>query len=97
MILHKWTMRTCLNAQEKIYAASMDEVAQLRELHPQLARHVGPPAISARTSPPLSRPKAPAASESGSTSPTPPAAFKFSVFPCGATVCCAPIAASRPI
>jgi len=42
-LLHKWTMRTCFNAQEEIYAASMDEVAQLREVHPQLARHIGPP------------------------------------------------------
>ena len=42
-LLHKWTMRTCFNAQEEIYAASMDEIAQLREVHPQLARYVGPP------------------------------------------------------
>jgi thymidylate synthase ThyX len=42
-LLHKWTMRTCFNAQEEIYKASMDEVAQLREVHPQFARYVGPP------------------------------------------------------
>jgi thymidylate synthase ThyX len=42
-LLHKWTMRTCFNAQEEIYAASMDELAQLGEVHPQLARYVGPP------------------------------------------------------
>jgi thymidylate synthase ThyX len=42
-LLHKWTMRTCFNAQEEIYTTSMDEVAQLREVHPQLARHIGPP------------------------------------------------------
>jgi thymidylate synthase ThyX len=42
-LLHKWTMRTCFNAQEEIYAASMDEVAQIREVHPQLAKYVGPP------------------------------------------------------
>jgi thymidylate synthase ThyX len=42
-LLHKWTMRTCFNAQEEIYNASMDEIAQLREAHPQLARYVGPP------------------------------------------------------
>jgi thymidylate synthase ThyX len=42
-LLHKWTMRTCFNAQEEIYRASMDEVAQLREVHPQFARYVGPP------------------------------------------------------
>jgi thymidylate synthase ThyX len=42
-LLHKWTMRTCFNAQEEIYRASMDELAQLREVHPQFARYVGPP------------------------------------------------------
>jgi len=42
-LLHKWTMRTCFNAQEEIYAASMDEIAQLREVHPQLANYIGPP------------------------------------------------------
>jgi hypothetical protein len=36
-------MRTCFNAQEEIYRASLDEVAQLREVHPQLARYIGPP------------------------------------------------------
>jgi len=42
-LLHKWTMRTCFNAQEEIYRASTDELAQLREVHPQFARYVGPP------------------------------------------------------
>jgi thymidylate synthase ThyX len=42
-LLHKWTMRTCFNAQEEIYQASMEEVAQLREVHPQLTRYIGPP------------------------------------------------------
>jgi thymidylate synthase ThyX len=42
-LLHKWTMRTCFNAQEEIYQASLEEVAQLREVHPELARYVGPP------------------------------------------------------
>jgi thymidylate synthase ThyX len=42
-LLHKWTMRTCFNAQEEIYNASIDEVAQLRKVHPQLARYIGPP------------------------------------------------------
>jgi thymidylate synthase ThyX len=42
-LLHKWTMRTCFNAQEEIYNASMDEVAQLREVHPQLSPYIGPP------------------------------------------------------
>jgi thymidylate synthase ThyX len=42
-LLHKWTMRTCFNAQEEIYRASMDELAQLHEVHSQFARYVGPP------------------------------------------------------
>jgi thymidylate synthase ThyX len=42
-LLHKWTMRTCFNAQEEIYRASMDELDQLVEVHPQFARYVGPP------------------------------------------------------
>ncbi|HEV1995101.1 MAG TPA: FAD-dependent thymidylate synthase, partial [Candidatus Acidoferrum sp.] len=42
-LIHKWTMRTCFNAQEEIYQASMDEIAQLREVHPELACYIGPP------------------------------------------------------
>ncbi len=44
-LAHKWVMRTCFNAQEEIYRASMDELDQLRALHPQLARHMGPPCV----------------------------------------------------
>jgi flavin-dependent thymidylate synthase len=42
-LLHKWTMRTCFNAQEEIFQASMDELAQLRQVHPEIAKYVGPP------------------------------------------------------
>ncbi len=42
---HKWTLRTCFNAQEEIYLASMDEVDQVRAVHPRLARHLGPPCV----------------------------------------------------
>jgi len=42
-LLHKWTMRTCFNAQEEIYNASMDEIAQVRDVHPELSRYIGPP------------------------------------------------------
>ena len=42
-LLHKWTMRTCFNAQEEIYQASIEEVAQLAEAQPELARYIGPP------------------------------------------------------
>lgn len=41
-LLHKWTMRTCLNAQEEIYNASMQEVAQVRQVHPRLGQYIGP-------------------------------------------------------
>lgn len=44
-LVHKWTMRTCFNAQEEIYAASMDEIAQLAAVHPRLGRHLGPPCV----------------------------------------------------
>lgn len=42
-LTHKWTMRTCLNAQREIYEASMDEIEQVGAVHPTLMRHVGPP------------------------------------------------------
>jgi thymidylate synthase ThyX len=42
-LLHKWRMRTCFLAQEEIYQASMQELAQVALRHPQLAAHVGPP------------------------------------------------------
>ena len=44
-LLHKWTLRTCFNAQEEIYLASMDEIEQLRAVHPRFARHIGPPCV----------------------------------------------------
>jgi len=44
-LLHKWTMRTCFNAQEEIYLASMDEIEQVRRVHPRIGRHIGPPCV----------------------------------------------------
>jgi hypothetical protein len=44
-LLHKWTLRTCFNAQEEIYLASMDELEQVRAVHPRIARHIGPPCV----------------------------------------------------
>ena len=44
-LVHKWLMRTCFNAQEEIYLASMDELAAVRAIHPRLARHIGPPCV----------------------------------------------------
>ncbi len=42
-LLHKWTMRTCFNAQREIWDASMDEIDQVRGVHPELVAHAGPP------------------------------------------------------
>jgi thymidylate synthase ThyX len=44
-LLHKWTLRTCFNAQEEIYLASMDELEQVRGVHPNIAKHIGPPCV----------------------------------------------------
>lgn len=44
-LAHKWTMRTCLNAQEEIWRASMEELEQVRAVHPLLAAHLGPPCV----------------------------------------------------
>lgn len=44
-LMHKWTMRTCFNAQEEIYFASMEELEQVREVHPRLGRYMGPPCV----------------------------------------------------
>ena len=42
---HKWTLRTCFNAQEEIYLASMDEISQVKSIHPHLGRYLGPPCV----------------------------------------------------
>ena len=44
-LMHKWTMRTCFNAQEEIYQASMEELEQVRAVHPQIASFMGPPCV----------------------------------------------------
>ena len=44
-LVHKWTLRTCFNAQEEIYLASMDELDAVRQVHPRLARYLGPPCV----------------------------------------------------
>jgi thymidylate synthase ThyX len=44
-LLHKWTLRTCFNAQEEIYLASMDELEQVTAAHPAIGRHIGPPCV----------------------------------------------------
>ena len=44
-LAHKWVMRTCFNAQEEIYRASMDELDQVRAVHPALVKYMGPPCV----------------------------------------------------
>jgi hypothetical protein len=44
-LLHKWTLRTCFNAQEEIYLASMDEISQVRAVHPRIGKYIGPPCV----------------------------------------------------
>ena len=40
---HKHAMRLCLNAQEEIWHASLEEARQVREVHPRLGRWLAPP------------------------------------------------------
>lgn len=47
--MHKWRMRTCFSAQTEIYDASMDELMQVREIHPRLAKYIGPPCLTRHT------------------------------------------------
>lgn len=40
---HKATMRLCWNAQEEIWRATVEEVEQIRQVHPKLGRWLGAP------------------------------------------------------
>jgi flavin-dependent thymidylate synthase len=40
---HKWVHRLCYTAQEEIWRASLEEVQQLRRVHPNLGQYVLPP------------------------------------------------------
>jgi len=40
---HKHRMRLCYNAQEEIWRASLEEAQQIREVQPELGRHLLPP------------------------------------------------------
>lgn len=44
-LAHKWVQRTCFNAQEEIYRASMEELEQVRTVHPRLTAFLGPPCV----------------------------------------------------
>lgn len=40
---HKWKLRSCYNAQEEIFRATIDEITQVNERFPRLARHMRAP------------------------------------------------------
>jgi flavin-dependent thymidylate synthase len=40
---HKWVHRLCYTAQEEIWRSSLEEVQQVRTVHPLLGRHIQPP------------------------------------------------------
>ncbi|HEX5037980.1 MAG TPA: FAD-dependent thymidylate synthase [bacterium] len=37
---HKWKARSCYTAQEEIFFATIDELKQVNEIHPRIARHI---------------------------------------------------------
>lgn len=37
---HKWKARSCYTAQEEIYFATVEELLQVKEVHPQIADHI---------------------------------------------------------
>lgn len=43
---HKWKMRACYNAQEEIFRATIDEIAQVRAVLPKIAEHMRAPCYS---------------------------------------------------
>lgn len=40
---HKWKMRSCYNAQEEIFRATIDEITQVNEKFPLIGRHIKAP------------------------------------------------------
>jgi thymidylate synthase ThyX len=40
---HKWKMRSCYNAQEEIFRATIDEISQVKSLFPKIGRHLKAP------------------------------------------------------
>ena len=37
---HKWKSRACYTAQEEIFFATIEEVSQVKKIHPQIAEHI---------------------------------------------------------
>jgi thymidylate synthase ThyX len=44
--MHKWRLRSCFLAQLEIYNCAVDELMQVREVHPRLGRYLGPPCFT---------------------------------------------------
>lgn len=40
---HKWKLRSCYNAQEEIFRATIDEIAQVQAVYPKIAEHFRAP------------------------------------------------------
>jgi len=40
---HKWKLRSCYNAQEEIFRATLDEISQVKALFPKLGEHLKAP------------------------------------------------------
>ena len=47
---HKWTTRLCYLAQEEIWRCCVEEVRQVSEVHPAIARHLTAPCGMRKTS-----------------------------------------------
>ena len=37
---HKWRLRACYDSQEEIFFATIDEIRQVKEIHPRIAQHI---------------------------------------------------------
>ncbi len=37
---HKWRTRACYDSQEEIFFATIDEIQQVKEIHPRIAQHI---------------------------------------------------------
>ena len=37
---HKWRTRACYDSQEEIFFATIDEIRQVKEIHPRIAQHI---------------------------------------------------------
>lgn len=44
--MHKWRLRSCFLAQLEIYNCAVDELMQVKEVHPRLGKYLGPPCFT---------------------------------------------------